>query len=150
MFDKDLESDCGADCQKSGTRWTLVYWLNGIVLLMLSTTYIVFTFGACLFWARFMGACINFFVSCIHIYAILMTAVFRLNIKGRLAANCNDPSHYEGQDQALSDKWTFRTDSKLILSVWMIQFFLALIFCCLGSLPIRHIEKVNEVIYHKA
>ena len=139
-----IEADCDADCQKEGTRWSLVFQFNGITLALLALTYLLLALGARFFTVRIIGACMNCFLTCVHFAAIVTTAVYRFNAKGKLAAICLSPSHYEEGgvpddplgSGVLNSDWTFKKDGDLILAIWVCQLFLVFALCCLGSLPL--------------
>ena len=124
---------------KEGTRWSLIFLFNGITMASLSFTYFLIAIGSRYFTTRIIGACLNCFLSCVHFATIVTTAIYRFNTKGKLAAICLAPSHFEGVDSEtlLGSSSTFKKDGDLILTVWVCQLFLVMALCCLGSLPLR-------------
>ena len=137
----DIGVDCNADCLKEGTKWSLIYTFNGVVLILLCFSYLLVAFGAFVFHARVIGACLNCWLGFVHFPAILVTAVYRFNSKGRLAADCLDPSSYDGAGKPLSDSWTFDKDGELITGIWACQLLVVFFICCLGSMPLRFNES---------
>lgn len=83
---KELEAaDCDRDCHIAGTRWSRVFALNGIILISLSVTYVLFAIGSCVFAVRILAACLNQFLGCVHFFGIIYALVLRFRLEGRLA-----------------------------------------------------------------
>ena len=65
---------------------------NGITLALLAMTYLLLALGSRFFSTRIIGACLNCTLTCVHLAAIVTTAVYRFNAKGKLAAICLESS----------------------------------------------------------
>ena len=73
------KSDCGEECKRFGTGWHHIMLANGIVLILLSITYIFYTIGAYVFATRCIAACLNMWLGCAHFLCIIATALYRFN-----------------------------------------------------------------------
>lgn len=107
--------------------------LHGSTLLLMSFAFLLIAIGSQQFYFRVVGVCLNWWLGCAHIAAIVFTFLYRFNDKGRLALNCLDPSEYRDEGEELSDSWTFRKDGLLITYLWMLQLLTFFFLCCLGS-----------------
>ena len=104
------KSDCDEECKRFGTGWHHIMLANGIVLILLSITYVFYTIGAYVFATRCIAACLNMWLGCAHFACIIATAFYRFNNHGQLAAICKNPSFYKGENEKLGDSWTFQKD----------------------------------------
>ena len=128
--------DGSTDCLRQGTRWSLIYSINSIILSLLCLTFILFAIGSKVFICRLIAACMNEFLGCAHIGAIIMALVLRFRSSGRVASHCTDSAQWKGEGVEMGET-TFENDGLLIVVITLAQFFLCFGMCCLGSLPLR-------------
>ena len=74
---EDIAGDCDSDCLEQGTKWSVVYALNGSTFLLFSFNAILGIFGSLFFWPRVIGFVCNCCLSCILFAGIIVTGVFR-------------------------------------------------------------------------
>ena len=79
-----LEDD--SSCFYAGCRWSVIYNLNGVTMLLIAANTILLTVGVWSFHARALGACCSSALCCLNVACIITTAVFRFNTWGSLAA----------------------------------------------------------------
>lgn len=106
----EKQGRCLADCRSEGTNWSTLFMVHGVTLLLMSLAFVLISIGSHVFYARVAGVCLNWWMGCAHIAAIIMTGIYRFDDRGRLAMNCLDPSEYRGEGEDLEDAWTFRKD----------------------------------------
>ena len=115
---KSALSDCGKNvpttvisrgaalntCYPEGSRWSIVWKLNGITCLMMAATYLlVFVIGAYNFHSRALGGCLGCCIGCVNFAALITTGVFRYNTLGKLAALSDGPSYYDTELERMTD-----------------------------------------------
>merc|ERR1739844_778110 len=93
----EIWDDCGADedCFKPGNRFSLIYALSGITMLLLALNSCFMLCGACSYHVRGLTACCGGLCSCLNFAAIITTGVFRYNSWGKLSALCEGPTLYD-------------------------------------------------------
>ena len=136
------ESNCDSDCLGDGTKWSVLYSMNGFTLLLLALDMIFVVFGAFYFWPRVLGACFNCLLSCAHFGAIITTAVFRFRTQGKLCSLSLRPSRVDS-DLNFKDGHTFETDGQMILALWICQLVFFVIFCCGGCISAKHATQAQ-------
>lgn len=143
ILKSEIAAFCDDDCvHVDGTRWSVIFTLNGVSLILLSFAFTLIAVGSRVFYARLLGVCLNCLTSCLHFAAIVVTAVYRFDNKGRLAMNCLDASTFEGEGEPLSDSWTFQKDGELITTLWACQLLVVFFICCIGLSPLR-MKKIS-------
>ena len=131
-----IEGGCGSDCLQMGSKWSIIYSLNGSTLLLVALNMILNIFGAFLFWPRIIGGVCNCFLSCVHFAAIIATAVFRFRLYGQLCALSQGPAYID-ENNNLTTERTFETDGQMISGLWISQLFFFLVFTLGGSFPAK-------------
>jgi len=147
-------SDCDSDCLEMGTKWSIIYSLNGSTLLLIAMNMILMIFGAFRFWPRMIGACCNCLLSCIHLAAIITTAVFRFRLQGKLCALSLLPTKID-REMNLSFDRTFETDGQMIIGLWISQLIFFLVFSfggCFSAKPAKGETPgdLNSLLHHGA
>ena len=132
----ELQADCDSDCLKIGTRWSLIYTLNSIVLSLLCLTYILFAIGSKVFATRLIAACLNQILALAHFAVIITTVMLRISLKGRYASQCIESAQWNGESLEVGGT-TFENDAMMINILVVCQFFLCFGLCCIGSFPLR-------------
>ena len=97
-----LDEDCDLECQTEGTRWTMVLLFNGITLLLLCFAFVLIAIGSRVFFTRVLGSCLSCWLGCVHFASIIITGIFRFNLKGQLAALCEAGSYYDAEKQVVT------------------------------------------------
>ena len=144
--------------QKDGCRWSIIYTLNGITLLLLAVNGILQMMGAMMLVARILGGCCCCLLSCTNFAAIIVTGVFRFNWIGSVAALSNVGSEYSGGEWSIDnctpppnsdDNWTsggkcppltgrtYAEEADWIIGLWVIQ----MVWCYCGGCIISSIQK---------
>ena len=82
----DIEKDCDTECMRAGIRWSTVYNMNAIVMLLITFQVMIMTIGICKMEARVFSCCCQccFFIA--NLATIIVTAVYKFNDKGELAS----------------------------------------------------------------
>lgn len=133
----EIAVDCDADCQKLGSRWSVIFILNGILLLLVLLNMCCVGVGAYVPIFRCLGACCAPWCCCAHFAIIVMTGVFRFSLYGRLCALSKGATNWTSKDDAPDDDWTYEKDGQLILALWILQ-ILSFVCCCgVSCLPLR-------------
>ena len=85
---RDIQDNCGNDlnCYAKGCRWSVIFELCGITLLMIMINSIIQGVGAFSIHFRGLGSCLGCLLCCTNFAAIVTTAIFRFNAYGSLAA----------------------------------------------------------------
>ena len=125
----DLESECGAfsidteeSCWTNGNRWSVVYALCGLTMLLLAVNSALMILGAWSFHARGLAACCGSLCSCLNLAAIITTGVFRYNTWGSFSALCTGPTKYDADNpNHVNDDTTYATDAAVITGLWICQ-----------------------------
>lgn len=123
------KTDCSKDkkCLYKGSQWSTIYLANGILLLLIALNMICVGVGSYKAMPRLIGAWVAQILCCAHFAIIIVTAVFRFSIAGRLCAMNNVWTSAPSSDaDDVSDAWTMKKDGSLILALWILQ----LLFCC--------------------
>ena len=85
----------GSDCLEKGCRWSVIYQLNGVTMIIIAANILLLIGGVWNFHLRALGACCASALCCVNLAAIITTAIFRFNTFGRLAALSLLPTKYE-------------------------------------------------------
>ena len=78
---RDLSKDCDIDCMKLGTSWSLVYCLNGFLLLVILLNLVCVLVGAFKAVFRIIGGLCACILSGAHLTILMMTAFIRFSKK---------------------------------------------------------------------
>ena len=78
-------------------------------------------------WTRVYSCCTQCLFCCFNLAVMIVSAVFRFNTKGSLAAISLTPIYPEGSVE--SDR-TYVDDGQLILGIWIFSIFFVFIHCC--------------------
>jgi len=74
-------SECDEDCRKAGTQWSVVYTMQGSLMVLLIINMIIVAVGAYKAPARLVGGLCGCCLCCIHLIWIIVTAVIRFSAK---------------------------------------------------------------------
>ena len=74
-------SECDEDCRKAGTQWSVVYTMQGSLMVLLLVNMIIVAVGAYKAPARLIGGLCGCCLCCIHLIWIIVTAVIRFSKK---------------------------------------------------------------------
>ena len=94
---------CGEDensCWDDGNRWSIVYTLGAITMLLLAVNSVILILGAWSFHMRSLSACCASLCTCLNLGAIVTIGVFRFNTFGKFSALCTGPAKYDGINAA--------------------------------------------------
>ena len=135
IYYADLTSECGSDatdsCWTNGNRWSVVYALCGITMLLLAVNSALMILGAWSFHARGLAACCGSLCCCLNLSAIITTGVFRYNTWGNFSALCTGASKYDDMDAVdLNSDRTYESDAAVITGLWICQMIFCLTNCC--------------------
>jgi hypothetical protein len=141
----EIAEACGDDvsCYTVGNRWSVIYALCGVTMMLLAANSGLMILGAWSFHARGLAACCGSLCCCLNLAAIITTGVFRYNNLGALSALCTGPSKYDDSNgmATLSDDRTFESDAAVIVALWICQ----MIFCCTNCCHTAYTGKPTEV-----
>ena len=105
----DIQKDCGDDlqtCEEHGNRFSVIYALAGVTMLLLAANSALMILGAWSFHARGLAGCCGSLCCCLNLASIITTGVFRFNHWGKLSMLCEGASKYVSDEQPLSDDRT--------------------------------------------
>ena len=74
---RDLEEDCDAECWKKGSRWSIVYLLNALVIFFLMISMIFICLGTKYPRFRVISSYLATLICLFHSVVLILTAVFR-------------------------------------------------------------------------
>ena len=111
MYYNDIKDNCGndTDCLNAGNRFSIIYALSGVSMILLAFNSIGMLFGSCSYHVRGLTTICGALFSILNFAAIITAGVFRFNSWGKLSALCQGPTRYEVDDDgalSLSDEWT--------------------------------------------
>ena len=130
--EKDLE-----ECFDGGSKWSVVWSLNAITVLMIAAANLLMMLGAYQFHARGLASCCLCLLGCVNLAAIITTGVFRFRTMGKLAALSTTAVNYNGVNDAtktidLNDDRTYESDGNMIMGLWIAALCLCCCNCFLG------------------
>ena len=105
----DIQKDCADDletCEEHGNRFSVIYALSGVTMLLLAANSALMILGAWSFHARGLAGCCGSLCCCLNLASIITTGVFRFNHWGKLSMLCEGASKYVSDEQPLSDDRT--------------------------------------------
>lgn len=125
------------DCVSKGCRWSVIYKLCGVTLLLIAANSFLQCCGATSHVFRGLSSCCGSLLCCTNFAAIITTAVFRFNAFGMLAAESLVPTEYNGDSfQMTGSRYTeftvptggktYHEVGKWIIGLWVFQ----ILFCC--------------------
>ena len=82
LIDEIIDDGCGLDCIKQGCRWSIIYSLCGITMLLIATTSALNFVGTWYYHFRFISSCCTLCLCILNLSAIIVTGVFRFNTIG--------------------------------------------------------------------
>ena len=82
----DIEKSCDTECMQDGIKWSTVYNMNAIVMLVITLQVFIMTIGICNMEARVFSCCCQFCFFVANLATIIVTAVYKFNTKGELAS----------------------------------------------------------------
>ena len=104
-------------CRDAGSRWSLVFGANAIVMYAIAMNMICVGCGVCHNNCRMIGAYCALALCFIHILVLVFTAFYRFDGMGQLCSESLAKSSF------VDDNWTYSTDGNLILILFVIQVF---------------------------
>ena len=125
-----------------GCRWSIIYILCGITLLLIAVNALLQLLGTWNHKARAVSSCFASVLTCLNLCAIVTTGVFRFNTIGKWAALSLTPSKYDQPFDlatktmvisSLSDEHTYNSDGKLIAWLFIAQIAFCCTHCCVTS-----------------
>ncbi len=133
-----LLGNCDAKCQTIGVRWSTIYWLCGFANLGMILQSVLLAAGVYVFPSRMVGLFFQAFCSLFYFAVVIVTAVFRFNDKGRLAALSQAGSAITDVDgvPTISTERTYEEDGQMILRLWSVSMAFLIGQCCLGGFSI--------------
>ena len=154
---KDIATECERDlsCYTDGCRWSIVYSLCGITLILIAVNSGIQLVGVWSYHSRALGACCGSCLCCLTMAAIITAGVFRFNTMGSLAALSKTPSSYDGDDFMVYNVThdeitvtmvtppvdvggrTYADDGKAILWIWITM----IVFCCINCCTCGYVTK---------
>jgi len=87
---------------QDGCRWSVIYALSSVTLLLIALNAVLMTLGAWNYFARAISGCLCCLLSMVNLAAIIVTATFRFNTVGKLAALSLTPSKFSGEPFSIS------------------------------------------------
>ena len=133
-YQEDLK-DCDQDCKDAGSQWSTVFFLNGVVTLLLVINFMCVCVGSRVAVVRLLAAWFACCICCAHFPIIITTAVFRFRPQGMLCALSEANTYYSDDESLPTDDWTYEKDGSLILALWIIQLLCCCCCCCAGATP---------------
>ena len=122
---REIKDDCRTssgwtdrECWIKGTRWSIIYLVNGIILLFLPPVAICTLCGLREPVCRCAAAWGLIVVSLANFFNLISTAIFRFNARGKLCAMATYPTYFT--DEEFDDSWTYEKDGQLILALWIL------------------------------
>ena len=106
----NLVDECGTDmtnsCWMNGNRWSIIYILCAISMLLLAVNAGLMVLGACSHHARGLSVCCGSLCCCLELAAIITTGAVRYSTWGKfsalsLASTQYDASETSGQTLSL-------------------------------------------------
>ena len=91
---REIEDKYTRDEMKVGCRWTIVYEFAGVILVLIALNGVVMVIGSWSWYARLGSSCCFCLLGILNLVSIIVTAVFRFNLFGQLAAISHAPSKY--------------------------------------------------------
>ena len=151
-FMEDISGCNGNECSGDGTKWSVMYALNGATFLLFSLNAILGIFGSIFFWPRVIGFVCNCCLSCILFAGIITTGVFRYRTWGKLCSLCTSATHITESGE-LTDKTTYESDGTRISVLFVFQILLFIFFCAGGMYPVKPARKEetpisNQLMHH--
>ena len=137
QYIKELKEDCGdddlGDCFEDGMRWTLLYRLNGWVLILIACNSLAMGVGLWCCPIRMIACCLHFCLKCAITAALITTAVYRWNKVGRLAALSNthcwaNGIASNGKEVTFDDEITYAWMAKALTYLFILYCFVC---CCM-------------------
>ena len=146
----EIEEDgCDRDCIKNGCRWSVVYSLCGVTLILIAVNSALNFIGTWMYAFRALSNCCGLLLCLVNFSAIIVTAVFRFNTLGKLAALSNNPTKYDDNGKwtfndlgviktaPLSDDRNYTDDASFIIAMWVCQ----MVFCCCNCCLMGYTSK---------
>ena len=130
---------CGEDkeCADLGTRWTTIFLMNAILLLIISVNMIFVAVGAFKPVFRCIGAWSACVICPAHLAIIIVSFIIRFSHSGRACSLSLEATNWPSADPLDSnDFWTFKKDAQLILGILIIQISCCCCCCLTGCAPI--------------
>ena len=129
---EDLKRTCFDDCLKRGIRWSVVYELNAVLMILLTIQAAVQLVGVWHLRTKVCAVCTGCSLCCFQLVVIIITGVYRFNTKGTLAALSQTGSMYKAESppagaEFLSTERNYAIDASWITSIWVLQLCC---FCC--------------------
>ena len=136
--------DWSQECWQDGNRWSVIYSLCGVTILLLAANSALMFFGAWSFHARGLAACCGSLCCCLNLAAIILTGIFRYRTFGQFTALCDGGSKYVDSLDTLSDERTYAGDALLITILWVCQMVFCLTSCCHLTYSGKPSQAVDE------
>ena len=122
-----IEQECGVietedvdNCWLDGNRWSKIFALCGVTMILLAANSGLMILGAWSFHARGLAACCGSLCCCLNLAAIITTGVFRYNTWGNFSALCEGPSKYDSSNEyGVNNDRTYSGDAELIVALWI-------------------------------
>ena len=139
----EIAVDCDSDCQKLGSRWSQIYIVNGVILLLIILNMCCVAIGAYHPVFRCLGAVCAACFCCSQFGMIVATGVFRFSLYGRLCALSKRPTNWTSETE-LDDDWTYEKDGNLILALWILQLLGFVACCAVACMPLRRMPEKTK------
>ena len=127
-----LYANCDKDCYFKGSSWSLIFLMNGLLLMFLCCNMVCLCFGSRVAICRVVASACGAFLFLYHFGAILLTGVYRFSAFGQLCAINKTPTAWTSSTELPKDDFTYAKDASLILGLWAVQ-ILTCVGCCLAA-----------------
>ena len=98
-------ADNQSDCAENGTRWSVAFNFNTVIMIFSAVNFILMAIGGYWFYPRLFGTFINCCYACCHCAAWTMAVGVYASPLGQLCTLNVHPNDYEGDG-----KWTYTED----------------------------------------
>jgi len=123
------------DCLKNGTRWSVAFNFNGVMLFFQACNFLLMTFGAYWFYPRLIGTFVNCCYGCCHLAAWTMAVGVFGSPLGQSCVINVQPNQYEGKE-IFNDSMTWKKDGQILISLGALQCILWCVQCFCCCLPL--------------
>lgn len=118
---EELHRDCGDDCVKKGTQWSIVILANGLLMVFLFCNLGCVCIGRIKPKWRMMSTYVGFILCLGHLTLIVFTGMFLFSPQGQLCSlNLEKTNAFSPKVKSVNDVWTYEKDGLLIKILWIL------------------------------
>ena len=135
-----------------GSHYMAIYEFCGFVFIGLAAAYLCLAIGTINLKSRIAGLGTLCLMSVCNFIALIVTAVYRFNTLGKLAALSTCPTKYDksaSDTYYVTDDWTYTSEANMIAWVWSLQLITCIFTCCVNH-RLNKLPRQSEIRYRTA